>query len=60
MSAPSELKPHHIIRRIGDGRILSLADQFEFMNSGELLGNSPPLGFATAWSHARADRFGSA
>jgi glutamate synthase domain-containing protein 2 len=60
MSAPSELKPHHIIRRVGDGRILSLADQFEFMNNGELLGNNPPSSFATSWSNARADRFGVA
>ncbi len=58
MYAPSELKPHHIMRRVGDGRILSLADQFEFMEQGALLGNDPPPLYGALWQSARAERFG--
>jgi hypothetical protein len=57
LKSPQELKPHHILRRIGDGRILSLGNQFTFLQSGELLQKKPPAAFAEAWAMARPDRF---
>jgi glutamate synthase domain-containing protein 2 len=57
MHAPSELKPHHIIRRVGDGRIVSLADQFEFMAEGALHTKSSKSLYAAQWAAARADTF---
>jgi glutamate synthase domain-containing protein 2 len=55
---PTDLKPHHIFRRIGDGRILTLADQFAFLQPGELMQKKVPARIAAAWEMARSDRFG--
>jgi glutamate synthase domain-containing protein 2 len=57
LSDPKMLKPGHIFRRIGDGRILTLADQFEFLQPGVLLGKSVPAGFAREWAMAEAASF---
>jgi glutamate synthase domain-containing protein 2 len=54
---PSELRPHHIMRRIGDGRILTLADQFDFLAPGVLLQKAVPPSIADAWTKARSDSF---
>jgi glutamate synthase domain-containing protein 2 len=37
MSSPTELRPYHISRRVGDGRILTLADLYPLVSKGELL-----------------------
>jgi hypothetical protein len=60
MNAPHQLRPHHIQRRVGDGRILTLADQFEFMEAGALLGKKPSVSFARLWKLARSEAFGAA
>ena len=57
LSDPKMLGPHHIFRRVGDGRILTLADQFEFLPPGALLGKSIPAGFAGDWARAGAAQF---
>jgi glutamate synthase domain-containing protein 2 len=58
MHSPSELRPHHIQRRVGDGRIVTLADQFEFLEAGALLKKKPLSPIGALWTSARADRFG--
>ncbi len=60
MNAPHQLRPHHIQRRVGDGRILTLADQFEFMEAGALLGKKASVSFARLWKLARSEAFGAA
>ncbi len=60
MNSPAELRPHHIMRRVGDGRILTLADQFEFLTDGALLNGKAHSSLAVMWSRAPADTFNSA
>ncbi len=55
--SPAELRPYHIMRRVGDGQVKSLSDQFIFMEKGALLGTSAPTHMARMWGNARADRF---
>lgn len=56
MSSPTDLKPYHISRRGGDGRIFTLADLHPLIAEGELLkGGSVYDGF---WKRASAERFG--
>lgn len=57
MERPSDLSPYHILRRVGDGRILNLADQFPIMEKGALLGRNLPSEFAQRWKKASAERF---
>ncbi|MCA0433122.1 MAG: FMN-binding glutamate synthase family protein [Proteobacteria bacterium] len=54
---PSDLRPHHIFRRAGDGRVTTLADQFTFMEPGALLSQKVPPVYATPWNASRPDRF---
>jgi glutamate synthase domain-containing protein 2 len=56
MHSPSDLQPRHISRRVGDGRILSLADLHPHIESGALLKGGGIYG--DLWASARADRFG--
>jgi glutamate synthase domain-containing protein 2 len=57
LSAPSELKPHHIFRRVGDGRVLTFADQFPPMAKGMLLKSTARHELAETWKRADAGRF---
>jgi glutamate synthase domain-containing protein 2 len=57
MKSPAELRPHHIYRRIGDGRISTLEDQFRFLEPGDLLKGKLPHVYAADWERASADRF---
>jgi glutamate synthase domain-containing protein 2 len=54
---PRDLAPKDIFRRVGDGRISSLEDQFLFMEPGDLLSKKIPESLSKPWSEARADRF---
>lgn len=58
MTQPTELKPEHLSRRVGDGRILTLADQFTFLEPGILLTKNAPEDFATLWENANSNQFG--
>ena len=58
MTQPTELKPEHLSRRVGDGRILTLADQFTFLEPGILLTKNAPEDFATLWENANSNYFG--
>ncbi len=58
LSHPSELKPHHFLRRASADKVISLAEQYEQLQPGQLLadpGSSPR--FAEAWALASADSF---
>ena len=57
MDDPRDLRPHHILRRVGDGRVVSLAQQFPEMLPGVLLGKDVPTAIEPFWRAARADRF---
>jgi glutamate synthase domain-containing protein 2 len=54
---PGDLKPSQIFRRVGDGRILTLADQFVFLEPGALLKGKLPPAFADDWARAKAESF---
>ena len=56
MSSPTDLKPYHISRRVGDGRILSLAELHPAVAAGELLKGGGV--YDSFWKRANADRFG--
>ncbi len=57
MTKPSDLKPQHIFRRVGDGRIVSLADLYPVIAPGALLSGDASPHFASMWQSARADSF---
>ena len=61
LSHPSELMPHHFLRRASSDKVISLAEQYEILRPGQLIadpGSSPR--FAEAWSLARAESFARA
>ena len=61
LSHPSELRPHHFLRRASSDKVISLAEQYEILRPGQLIadpGSSPR--FAEAWSLARAESFARA
>jgi glutamate synthase domain-containing protein 2 len=57
LASPAALRPHHIYRRVGDGRILTFADQFAFLDEGQLINSKMPHAFSKEWERARADAF---
>ncbi len=57
MTSPTDLKPHHIVRRIGDGRILTLAEQFVFLENGAFLNGSAPASLTSVWDRAKSEAF---
>ncbi len=57
MSSPTDLRPHHIFRRVGDGRVLTFADQFPAMQPGALVKGKTTHSLAKPWALARAEGF---
>jgi hypothetical protein len=57
LNAPSDLKPNHIFRRVGDGRIITFAEQFTFLEPGQLLMGKLPHVFTDDWEKATAEKF---
>ncbi len=57
LNAPGDLRPQHIFRRIGDGRIITFAEQFTFLEFGQLLNSKLPHVFTEDWERATAERF---
>ncbi len=58
LSHPSELKPHHFLRRASSDKVISFAEQYELLRPGQLLsdaGSSPRFG--TAWAQAQKGSF---
>ncbi|MES2665349.1 MAG: FMN-binding glutamate synthase family protein [Pseudomonadota bacterium] len=61
LSHPSELKPHHFLRRASSDRVISFAEQYEQLAPGQLLadaGSSPRFG--AAWAQAQKGSFQAA
>ena len=56
MTSPSDLKPHHIYRRVGEGRIYTLADIYPTVDSGSLLRGSSIYGIS--WDQLSSETFG--
>ena len=59
MTSPYHLKPQHILRRVGDGKIYTLADQYPIMEPGGLLANKAPAAILAAWNRATPKAFWS-
>ena len=57
MTSPSELRPHHIFRRVGDGRIITFAEQFPFLEAGQLLKGKLRHAFSDDWAKSTAEKF---
>ena len=58
LSHPSQLQPHHFLRRASSDKVISFSEQYEQLFAGQLLsdpGSSPRFG--AAWIAARADSF---
>ena len=54
---PDDIKPHHVMRRISDNCVKSLAELYCYLKPGELLGDDIPEDFKIDWEKARADAF---
>jgi glutamate synthase domain-containing protein 2 len=61
LSHPSELRPHHFLRRASSDKVISLAEQYEQLAPGQLTADpaSSPR-FAEAWAASSADSFARA
>ncbi|HEY4530665.1 MAG TPA: FMN-binding glutamate synthase family protein [Luteimonas sp.] len=59
LSSPSELGPEHIVRRVSEMHVSSLANIYQFLQPGELLAGVPERHavFKSFWADARADTF---
>jgi hypothetical protein len=55
---PSELEPHHIVRRISPSEVRRLSELHDFLQPGELLDDdAAPEVYRRYWSRARAESF---
>ena len=54
---PSELRPHHISRRIGPEQSATFDEVYRFLKPGEILDGTDHPVFAKAWPAARAESF---
>ncbi len=59
LSSPAELGPEHIVRRVSELHVSSLANVYQFLKPGELLAGVPERHavFKAFWEIARADTF---
>ncbi|MCD1590474.1 hypothetical protein K7H13_06835 [Qipengyuania citrea] len=58
LSHPSELGPHHLVRRVSLTEIRLFSQLHIFLEDGELLSGTHERDFySAAWKLARADRF---
>jgi glutamate synthase domain-containing protein 2 len=57
---PSQLRPHHFMRRVGPDRVVTFAEVYRFLQPGQLLSGGGDRSFADAWAMARADAFAPA
>jgi glutamate synthase domain-containing protein 2 len=57
---PSELRPHHFMRRVSADRIVSFAEVYRIPQPGELLSGGGDARLAHAWAMARAESFAPA
>jgi hypothetical protein len=57
---PSQLRPHHFMRRVGSDRIATFAEIYRFLKPGELLSGGGDPAFTQAWTMAQAESFAPA
>jgi glutamate synthase domain-containing protein 2 len=57
LTHPSQLRPHHVSRRLGPNEVATFAQVYRFLKPGEILSDTDHPGFAEAWQLARSDRF---
>ena len=58
LNHPSELRPHHFQRRASSDRVISFADQYEQVTSGQLLSDPASSAFfRDAWALSSAESF---
>ncbi len=57
LAHPSELKPHHISRRLGPSQSATFAEIYRFLRPGEILDGTDHPAFVHSWPNARADAF---
>jgi glutamate synthase domain-containing protein 2 len=54
---PSDIKPHHVMRRVSDHCVKTLSDIYKYLEPGELLGEMIPGHLKADWKRAREDAF---
>ena len=58
---PSELRPHHVVRRLSPNRVALASALLEYIDAGTLLANAVPVHlpevFKKYWPLARAESF---
>jgi hypothetical protein len=57
LSTPSELRPYHLHRRVSTTSVKNLAEIYNYIEPGSLLGDNIPPEFREAMQLARADSF---
>ncbi len=57
LTHPSELRPHHISRRIGPEQCATFDEVYRFVKPGEILDGTDHPAFVKAWPAARAESF---
>jgi glutamate synthase domain-containing protein 2 len=61
LAHPSQIRPHHIVRRVSHNEVRLLSNLYAFLRPGELLdGDAEPAVFRTYWAKASPDRFAPA
>lgn len=56
VSHPSEIRPHHILRRVSPMRVCNYGEIYGTLEPGVLLRNPPPQ-YAKAWTESSAESF---
>lgn len=59
LSAPNELRPWHVHRRVSPTESKHYGEMYEYLKSGALLGVDLPASYARAWKAAQAASFES-
>jgi glutamate synthase domain-containing protein 2 len=57
LTRPCELRPHHLMHRAAPDRVVTYAEQYRFLQPGELIAGTDDPRFRTAWRMARAESF---
>jgi hypothetical protein len=60
LSHPNQFRPHHFMRRAAPDRVVTFAEQYRFLEPGELLAGTDDHRFKEAWKLARAESFAAA
>jgi len=57
LKSPRELKPWHIMRRVGSTEVRNYSEIYPYIEPNSLLGSTIPEAFARPWAAARPDTF---